>query len=316
MLIDMPQVSVCIPVRNGAKFIEQAVSSILEQSYQDFEVVIIDNCSTDNTADLVRELGTRTSKIKLYKNDQNIGLIENFNACLNRSTGKYIKFLCADDVLMPDCLELMVSALKKHESASLVTAGRLLINENGKVLATKLLSKEDKIFNGKNIINLCLFGANYIGEPSATMFRRGVLDEGFDAKFPHLVDLEMWFRLLELGDLVSISKPLCAIRRHDLQMTKQNIKSANLVEDNVNLYDIYKLKPYIKFNLMAVLVRKLRMAYRVWNSRKYIPTERKRQILKLQSSYFCYYLLIPIVNILIVLIHKIHYQYISIRNSN
>ncbi len=308
-IIKTPLVSICIPVRNGAKYIDLAVTSILGQSYQDFEVVIIDNCSIDSTVNIVNQILTRTNKIKFYINDHDIGLIENFNACLMRATGKYVKFLCADDILLPNCLEEMVSAIEANDSATLVTGGRLLINEKGEVLAFKNYSKSDSKILGKNVVNRCLFGANYIGEPSATMFRRGVLDVGFNVEFPHLVDLEMWFRILEKGDLICISKPLCAIRRHALQMTQKNIQSDLLVEDNVRLFDLYKGKPYIKYSRIALFGRELRMAYRVWMSRKYIKAERKNQILKIQSNYFFYYLIIPIASLTFHLLRKIQYHF-------
>jgi glycosyltransferase involved in cell wall biosynthesis len=314
-IIKRPLVSICIPVRNGAKFIDQAVTSILGQSYQDFEVVIIDNCSIDNTVKIINEIIDRTNKIKFYKNDHNIGLIENFNACLKRASGKYIKFLCADDILLPNCLEEMVSAIEANDSASLVTGGRLLVNEKGEVLAFKNYSKSDSLIPGKNVINRCLFGANYIGEPSATMFRRGVLNDGFNINFPHLVDLEMWFRILEKGDLICISKPLCAIRRHELQMTQKNIQSDLLVEDNVRLFDMYKGKPYIKYSHIATFGREMRMAYRIWMSRKYIQNERKNQILKIQSNYFFYYLLIPLANLTLRFLRKLQYHFFSMLNA-
>lgn len=305
---NIPRVSVCIPVRNGVEFIEKAVLSVLEQTYQDFELIIVDNFSTDNTVDLIEKLTSRTDKIKLYKNQKNIGLIENFNACLYKATGKYIKFLCADDVLMPKCLELMVSSLELNDCVSLVTVGRLLINEEDKALVLKSYVKEETLIPGHAVINRCLFGANYIGEPSATMFRREMLTEGFDAKFPHLVDLEMWFRLLEKGDLISIPLPLCGIRRHKSQMTQQNIQSPILVEDNIRLFDIYHSKSYVEHNLITQFERKARMAYRVWISRKYIQTKRRNQILKTHSSYILYYIFMPVLSLMLTFFRKLYYK--------
>lgn len=304
----MPKVSVCIPVRNGFEFIEKAVLSVLQQTYQNFELIVVDNFSTDNTVDLIEKFTSRTDKIKLYKNEKNIGLIENFNACLYKATGKYIKFLCADDVLMPNCLELMVSSLELNDCASLVTVGRLLINEEDKALVLKSYVKEETLIPGHAVINRCLFGANYIGEPSATMFRREMLSEGFDAKFPHLVDLEMWFRLLEKGDLISIPLPLCGIRRHKSQMTQHNIQSPILVEDNIRLFDIYNSKSYVEHNLITQFERKARMAYRVWISRKYIQTKRRNQILKTHSSYILYYIFMPVLSLMLTFFRKLYYK--------
>lgn len=303
-----PKISVCIPVRNGGKYLNIAIDSVLRQTYTQYELIVIDNASSDDTAQLVEQFATKNSKIKLFKHEKNIGLIENFNACLYKATGEYIKFLCADDVLMPNCLEQMLCAFEANKSASLVTVGRLLVNQQDDVLALKNYSKDEVLVGGKEAINRCLFGTNSIGEPSATMFRRRALEEGFDVNLPHLVDLEMWFRLLEQGDLVSIPQPLCSIRRHELQMTRHNIQSGMLIEDNVRLFDMYKDKPYIKHTWLIKVERKMRMAYRVWICRKSIKNERKIQVLKLQSSLFFYYLLIPILSFVLYIARKLNHQ--------
>ena len=310
-LSNYPKVSVCIPVRNGGKFLHVAVNSVFMQTYTNYELIVIDNASSDDTAQWVEHLARTNSKIKFFKNEKNIGLIENFNACLQRATGEYIKFLCADDELMPNCLEQMVCALEANKSATLVTVDRLIISENNDVLASKNYSKVEVLVNGKDAINRCLFGTNYIGEPSATMFRRRVGVDGFDTNFPHLVDLELWFRILEKGDLVSIPQCLCAIRRHELQMTQQNIKSGLLVEDNVRLFDLYKDKPYIKHTFIANEERRMRMAYRVWMCRHFIESKRKKEILKSQSSFVFYYLLIPIISFVLNMSRIISYQFSS-----
>ena len=311
-LSGVPKVSVCIPVRNAGDHLHMAVDSVLRQTYINYELIIIDNASTDSSLDWVSNLSANNEKIKFYKNKKNIGLVENFNACLTKATGKYVKFLCADDVLMPECLEQMVAALEFNDSATLVTSRRILINNNNQFLATKSYSKKTKLVNGKEVINRCMYGANYIGEPSATMFRREILAAGFDAKFPHLVDLELWYRILEHGDLICISKPLCSIRQHELQMTQSNIKSSILVEDNIRLFEMYQDKVYIKHNFIKQLNRKMRMAYRVWISRKYISNKRKNQIIKIHSNYIFYYLVIPFVSFLIGIKRKLHYQFFTV----
>lgn len=307
-----PKISVCIPVRNGGKYLHIAIDSVLRQTYTQYELIVIDNASSDDTFQWVEQLATENSKIKLFKNEKNIGLIENFNACLCKATGEYIKFLCADDVLMPNCLEQMLCALEANKSATLVTVGRLLVNQHDDVLALKNYSKYEVLVGGKDAINRCLFGTNYIGEPSATMFRRGAFEERFDVNLPHLVDLEMWFRLLETGDLVSIPQSLCSIRRHELQMTRHNIQSGILIEDNVQLFDMYKDKLYVKHTWLVTIERKMRMAYRVWICRKSIKNERKIQILKLQSSLFFYYLLMPILSFVLYIARKLNHQISSI----
>ena len=288
---DVPQVSICIPVYNGERFLFEAIESALKQSFQDFEVVIVDNASTDGTQRIIEEIASENRRIRFFRNDTNIGIVGNFNACLRHARGKYIKFLCADDLLLPACLEDMVRELDINSFVSLVVAGRLIIDESGQRVDERNYAKTETIISGMSVINRCLFGANNIGEPTAVMFLREMAGRGFREDLSHLMDLEMWFYLLEKGDLVNLPTPLCAIRRHVGQMTIQSIKSGALIENNVRLFEDYGKKSYIYNSWIDRASRRFRMAYRVWISRQYLDPLRKREILRGYSSHFFYYLM-------------------------
>ncbi|MBC7490419.1 MAG: glycosyltransferase family 2 protein [Glaciimonas sp.] len=297
-----PKISICIPVYNGERFLLQAVESTLRQSYSDFEVIIIDNASTDSTARLVAEVVAGNSKIRLLRNDRNIGLVANFNACLKQAKGEYIKFLCADDLLMPTCLEKMAKVLDACPSVSLVAAGRLIVNEESKTIGVQHYARTEARVGGFEAINRCLFGSNYIGEPSAVMFRREASLRGFRKDLSHLMDMEMWFYLLEQGELVGLPEPLCAIRRHAGQMTVQNIKSGALAEDNVRLFEEYGKKPYIQNSRLNNVARRVRMAYRIWISRKNLEPMRRKELLRQHSIPLVYYLAMPTIYGILILL--------------
>ncbi len=297
----MPKVSICIPVHNGECFLRQAVESVAQQTYPDFEIIIVDNASADGTVRLAAEMAGGNSKIRLYKNESNLGLVKNFNACLNQARGNYVKFLCADDLLLPSCLERMVRTLDDHPAISLVSGGRLIVDENGKKIGVQHYSQTEQLLPGKEAINRCLFGANYIGEPTATMFRREAALRGFREEFSHLMDMEMWFHLLEQGELASLPDPLCAIRQHSGQMTVQNIKSGALVEDNARLFEEYGKKPYIRNTWLHSAMRKIRMAYRVWISRSHLDPIRRKEVLEKHSFPMLYYLIMPVFGRLLAL---------------
>lgn len=303
--INKPIVSICIPVKNGAPFIEQAVTSVLKQSYRNFEIVIVDNCSTDNTALLIREMALRDSRIRFYSNDYDLGLVGNLNTCLKYACGVYVKFVLADDMLMSSCLEKMVGAINKQPSVFLVVAGRLIIDESGNSVALRHYSPKYTVVHGEKVIQRCLFGRNYIGEPTAVMFRRCDATRGFRDDLIQLTDLEMWFHLLERGELVSLPEMLCAIRRHAGQLTVQNIKSGALIEDNVRLFEEYGKKPYIQNTWMNNFTRRVRMAYRVWISRKYLEPTRRKEVLKQHSIPLVYYLVLPFVGGLLICLRRV-----------
>ena len=272
-LAGLPKVSVCIPTFNGASYIGATIDSVLKQKFQDFEIVIVDNCSTDHTEAIVADHILLSEKIIFYKNEQNIGMAENFNKCLEYARGEYIKYLCVDDLLLPGCLEQMVAGLDAHPEVSLVCGGRLSINENEKSFGLQRYSSETQIIQGHEAITRCLFGGNFIGEPSAVLFRKSELLSRFPAELPQLMDMDVWFRLLEKGHLLSIEMPLCSIRFHKTQMTRENIKSGKLIEDNILIFNEYAHKPYVRFTVSKMLSYKFLMTYRVWLSRKFISHE-------------------------------------------
>ena len=91
------KVSICIPTYNGAQFIRKTLESVLNQSYQNIEVIVNDDCSTDNTMDIVRSMND--SRIKIYANEENLGLVRNWNMTVSYATGEFVKLMCQDDLL-------------------------------------------------------------------------------------------------------------------------------------------------------------------------------------------------------------------------
>jgi glycosyltransferase involved in cell wall biosynthesis len=289
-----PKVSVCIPVRNGGTFLPLAVDSVLGQSFDDMELIIVDNCSTDGTAEWLERKSAEVGKIRFSRNTVDIGLPGNFNACLSRATGEYVKFLCADDLLLPGSLRRMADALDADPSATLLVGARRLIDDKGAPIAVQRYARRSLHVAGEQAINRCLFGKNYIGEPSAVMFRRSAATRGFSESFPHLIDLEMWFHLLERGNLISLPDEVCAIRRHAAQMTHKNTRSGALLDDNVSLFEQYGRKPYIRVSRARSLSRKVRVAYRVWLCKDGISIEKRDRVLARHSSKLLYHGAIPV----------------------
>ncbi len=129
------KVSICMPNYNFAQYLPEAIESVLRQSYSDFEFVIIDNCSTDNSVEVIQRYAGKDARIKLNVNKQNIGLVNNLNLCLQKARGDYIKFLFSDDLLASEnALEQMVTVLDAHEGISLVASARNVIDYQSSIL--------------------------------------------------------------------------------------------------------------------------------------------------------------------------------------
>jgi len=289
-----PKISVCIPVKNGGAFLPLAVESVLAQSLDDTELVIVDNCSTDGTAQWIEQRTARAPRIRFYRNSTDIGMTANFNACLKQAQGEYVKFLCADDLLLPQSLQRMSRVLDDDPRVSLVVGARRLIDESGAKIATRRYARRDMSVPGLKVINRCLFGGNDIGEPSAVMFRRAAARRGFQESLLQLMDLEMWFYLLEHGDLASLADEVCAIRRHPGQITRGSIATGTLIDENIALFEDYGGRPYIKKTWFNMTMRKARIAYRVWLCRDSLTIEKRNAILAAHSSRPFYFLLLPV----------------------
>lgn len=240
------KISVCIPVFNGEAFIKEAIDSVLTQSYSDFEIVIVDNHSTDSTICIIKQYND--PRIKLFRNESNIGMIPNWNRAMELAKGTYIKILPADDFLSPDCLKLEVDILEKDikKEISLVCGRRNIIDQNGKILFTRGFTNKSIRVPGSVAINKVIrSGGNSLGEGGAILFRREILEKTgniSDAIF-YLLDLDLWFRILLHGDLYALPQVVASFRISGSSASVQIMKKQK--EDYFNFINkIYKSEQY------------------------------------------------------------------------
>ena len=239
-------ISVCIPTRNYGRFLRDAIDSVLAQTRRDYELIVVDNCSSDETPALLQEYASRHPEIRCVRNQTPLSLPENFNRALGLARGELVKVLCADDWLAPEALEKSAAALEAQPGAALAATGRMRVSEARDPLGIVGYARHAGVVDGRRAIERCLYGTNYIGEPSAVLFRRGLAGRGFDESFAHLLDLELWFRLLEQGTLAFVPEPLAMIRRHGGQATRDNLRAGGIVQDKKRLYAVYAGRPYVR----------------------------------------------------------------------
>lgn len=245
-----PMVSVCIPTYNHAHFLKDALDSVLAQTYTNFELVVVDNCSTDATRELVADYAARDDRIRYFCNEINVGPRENLNRCLQHASAAYIKILCADDLLEPSCLEKSMRALIDHADAVLVAHARRVVAADLQLIRIAGYSDRDELIAGQKMIAYSLFNGNYIGEPSAVIFRKEAALPGFDTSFRLMIDLELWLRLLEKGSLCYLAEPLSSFRVHAGQETNNAITSFAFLDEEVALYSKYSRESYVNASLL------------------------------------------------------------------
>jgi glycosyltransferase involved in cell wall biosynthesis len=237
------KVSILIPTYNYSHYIDEAIQSALNQTYSNFEIIIVDDMSTDNTDEIVGKY-LNDKRIRYYKNVENLGLVQNFNKCLQYATGKYIKFLLADDKIEPRLLEKFVAIMEQYPNVSLVTSNREMFGSSTKKRILPLVGLQD----GKKVIfeSLREGNGNWIGEPTTVMFRRSDLRIGdFNANYQCLVDWEMWLRLLSVGDCYIIPETLSYFRVHSNQASQKILKDYKFTFEEYFFYkEIQTLNKY------------------------------------------------------------------------
>ena len=211
-----PKISICIPAYRGERFIGAAIESVLTQTERDFELVIIDDCSPDDTAAVVASYADE--RIRFIRNTATRGAEGNWNRCLTEAQGRYIKILPQDDLLVPDCLAAQAAVLDNDSAhaIALVCGWRTIVDERGIGIMTRRgPSGLTGQVPGPVLLRRCVrSGTNLIGEPGGVLFRRETARQvgAFDASIPYLIDLDYWVRLLAYGDGVIIARPLSSFR--------------------------------------------------------------------------------------------------------
>jgi glycosyltransferase involved in cell wall biosynthesis len=219
-----PSISILLPTYNYARFLPEAIESVLAQDWPDFELLISDDRSTDGSAAILASYAARDSRIRCHLQPVNLGMVANWNWCLGQARGEYVKFLFGDDRLeSPRALRCLRDALAQHPSASLAASARSILNAESALVGLWDEFQDAGLHSGPTVIQRCLRETrNLIGEPSVTLFRRRDAARGFDPRYRQLVDLEFWFHLLEQGDFVYLPEPLCSFRRHTAQQSEQH----------------------------------------------------------------------------------------------
>lgn len=213
-------ISICLPVFNGEKFLSLAIDSVLAQTYTNFELLISDDCSTDDSLAIIKRYAEQDKRIRFWKNDKRLGLFHNYNQCISNCLGEYIKPFAQDDLWQPTMLSECAKVLSENPDVALVSTRRRIINDGGVVQESPLMTPAD-LFPGRfvipknEVVARSLFPLeNFIGEPCTVMFRAEHASYGFSTDLRQLGDLEYWIRVLRNGDFAFINEPLASFRKH------------------------------------------------------------------------------------------------------
>ena len=217
--VDSPQplVSVLITAWNAQQYIAAALNSVLQQTYTNFEVIIVDDGSTDDTAKIVNQF--KSDRIKLTSLAENRGISAALNVGLRRCQGKYIARLDADDLCLPNRLAHQVSILEGNPEIGVLGGSALAITGNEKVLPSIQVGTD------LNLGCRLLFG-NQLKNSTVTI-RHSVLRDNlifYDESFPNAMDYELWCRLSQITRIANDASPVSVYRYHRSQQTSQHFE--------------------------------------------------------------------------------------------
>lgn len=208
--MDRPRVSVCIPTFNRSQYLRLTMDSVLHQTFGDFELVVVDNASTDDTGDAVKQFSD--GRLRYYRNAQTVGMVANWNRCLEYAQGECVAILHDDDLWLERFLERVVSVMDGYKAVGLVCSAAVLIDADGKPKSVHRPWRTDGILSGRMAFKELLSG-NKILCPSV-LIRRECFDKlgGFDETVQYSADWEMWLRVSLFYDIGYVGEPLVRYR--------------------------------------------------------------------------------------------------------
>ncbi|MDH3974331.1 MAG: glycosyltransferase [Deltaproteobacteria bacterium] len=188
------EISIIMSVYNGERWLSESIDSVLNQSYNNFELIVIDDGSTDKSVNILNHYMIKDKRIRVFHNKQNIGLTRSLNRGLELSQGKFIARIDCDDIWHPEKLSKQIEYLEEHPYISIVGTACNVIDENGHVSETQKIRfvKEDKSIR-QSIVKFNPF------THSSILFKKDVYKElgGYNNSFEFAQDYEYWIRILQ-----------------------------------------------------------------------------------------------------------------------
>ena len=229
---ELPFVTVFTPNYNKSKYLLETIESVLQQTYENFEYIIVDDCSTDDSWDIISDYASKDERIKAYRNDENLKIVKTRNKGFQFSSkeAKYYAILDSDDVSTPERLEKQVNFLEENPRYGLVGSDIIVIDEESKEIGYRKYASSDLDIR-KVITRL-----NPIAQSSVLIRKQAIQEVGFyDEKWKVCQDYDYWLRIGIDWKLKNFDKPLIKYR-----LSRTQIKITHLKETVQNTYFIQK----------------------------------------------------------------------------
>lgn len=235
----MPKISIILPVYNGEKYLKGSIKSVLNQTFQDFELIIIDDCSKDSSGAIARHYASSDSRVFYYRNDTNLKLPKSLNVGFSKARGEYWTWTSCDNLYLPEALSELSKTLDANSEVGLVYSSMHVIDEYGE--------KKDTLHAGpaahlifRNVVGACF------------LYRRSIAEKigAYDHALFLCEDYEYWLRISSISKIQPVSNCLYYYRRHSDSLSHQHEKE--IIAKGIGIQKKYYNK-YVKTREEAAL---------------------------------------------------------------
>lgn len=227
----LPQalISVLLPVKNGERYLAPAIESVLRQSHENLELIIVDDFSSDYSLSIIESFAARDARVKYWRHGSPAGLWETYNQCLSEVGGQFVKLFQQDAIMAKDCLAASLACFERHPSLALVATGYQIIDlfsepVSGPSARAGLCGpsgsfsahgfKPGHVHARGDVLEKCLLPlSNHLGELGTLMFKSAAAGSGFDSRLNCFADLDYGLRIIMEGDYYLLSDSLIELRQ-------------------------------------------------------------------------------------------------------
>jgi glycosyltransferase involved in cell wall biosynthesis len=248
---EQPLVCIVTPVYNGAAYLAECIESVLRQTYQNYEYIIVNNCSKDGTLDIALKYAANDSRIRVHSNEKFVGVIDNHNAAFNLMSPKarYCKVVSGDDYIFPNCVARMVELAEANPSVGIIGCYQL----SGDVVKWQGFKYPRSVMPGREVGRRFLLGQQVhlddqpllgFGSPTSLMYRADLVRSNpafYPTASPHS-DTSACFKSLETSDFGFVYEILSYERTHEETQTSTSLKINRYLSQNLN--DVQEYGPF------------------------------------------------------------------------
>lgn len=236
-------------VYNGEQYLEEAISSVLSQSFDDFEFIIIDDGSTDRSANIITQFCLKDERVKFYQNENNVGLTKSLNKGLRCARGRFVARQDADDISVPDRFQLQINMLKNDSSLGIIGSAARKIKRDGSIGGIYYVPETKGLVQWESLFRNPFFH-------SSVMIRSEILKRDklfYNETIKYGQDYELWSRLLRKSSGINISSALIQYRVHEKQISNDRFESQQEIADRIGKARLEELGLQVDLHEMRCL---------------------------------------------------------------